>query len=184
MTITNLYPTTAMYLENNNLQLFQDVLDEIEEIGKGQNYICKKYFFRIAKRNHNMVEINCGASLYYHYSTTDFTHKNRGSKDWNIGNNEYGNVFGRYKNVLGETTTLLRTNKWYKISYKNPFREGSYFKQGIEILGCVPSKTTIDGKVREQRHTIKQLKAICKMNGLKGYSKCKKQGLYALLMTI
>ncbi len=49
------------------------------------------------------------------------------------------------------------------------------------ILDCNYKK---DGKKMYKGISAKELKTHCKLNGLKGYSKCKKDGLIKLLMTI
>tara|TARA_R100001594_G_C4002148_1_gene255029 strand:+ start:15 stop:521 length:507 start_codon:yes stop_codon:yes gene_type:complete len=163
--------------------LYKECIKEINEIGEGKNDICKKYFYKVARRNDNL-HINDEMN-WCKYSTLSLPEKPKHPNHTNTSCSVYGNVFGfldRYK-----TTTMNN----YHINGGVPIRESSaaspwgYWKEGIEILGCKASEITCGGSEKfRHRHNIKELKDICKMNGLKGYSKLKKQGLYALLMTI
>jgi len=54
-------------------------------------------------------------------------------------------------------------------------------KTGIEVLEMKPSRTK-DGKITFDGLSNVELKDACKMNGIKGYSKCYKLKLVKLLM--
>jgi hypothetical protein len=57
------------------------------------------------------------------------------------------------------------------------------YKTGIEILGMKPRRTK-DGKYKYQNISTQDLKDKCKINGIKGYSKCDKTELVKLLMKV
>tara|TARA_Y100000114_G_C11692740_1_gene294420 strand:- start:89 stop:565 length:477 start_codon:yes stop_codon:yes gene_type:complete len=99
---------------------------------------------------------------------------------------DYGywdNMGGKGGNVL---TTIFGTHR----SWTNKFNEKlghsgddwCFERNGIEVLGVKPSHKTSDGKFKYEGLSIVDMRKMCKMNGVKGYSKADKLGLVKILM--
>ena len=80
---------------------------------------------------------------------------------------------GHYNNPKFSWNKEVDPRSWY------------YNNHGIECLHIFPSiMRKSNGSDNTHSHTVKELKAICKANGIKGYSKLKKHELYGLLMKL
>ena len=94
---------------------------------------------------------------------------------------KYGFYEDPHSNDRGSFLYHLLYGKFGNESNKyEPFaKKYSYqpkYKTGIEVLGMTSSRTKY-GKYTFDGLSIVELKNACKMNGIKGYSKCNKLGL-------
>ena len=105
--------------------------------------------------------------------------------------NKYGGFYGGYTSFTYNTIICqvifqgsLFKNEFNRFHYKHTNRMMRYMpKRQIDIIGMTPNRTK-DGKYCKHRYSVTDLRAKCKMNGIKGYSKCDKAGLLKLLMSI
>ena len=94
----------------------------------------------------------------------------RGTGMENLGSYLYHLLYGEFGN---------ESNNYDP--FKNIYSCQPKYKTGIEVLGMTPSITK-DGKYTFDGLSTVELKNACKMNGIKGYSKCYKLGLVKSLM--
>jgi hypothetical protein len=94
------------------------------------------------------------------------------------GTSDIATVFGGFRCVAGQTGELQLN----KCIYKDYRRIYVYEKNGIEVLGAKPnaSGSTYSSKCRI---TVKELKEVCKTNGIK-ITGLDKKGLLRALMKI
>ena len=156
-------------------QLFNAVVNEINSdfnTLKNANKIFKRWFswtqeqvpgyndfFQVKYKPNSKIQRYCSTAKY---------------------NGEFKCVFGWFDfNVLGDGNLKSRLPR---LKYQSS-SDSSDSKNGIEILGMIPERHT-DGSYnyRQGACSISELKAACKMNGIKKYSKKDKCELVVALM--
>ena len=139
---------------------FDKVINELNNLDK--KHYCHEYLNRYMRiRNYDSIDMLLFKSLRF-----DIEHKN---------------VFG----ILGinrDTINYRKNTKLGRVDFDD-------LKNGIEILNMRIGKNnqiynygTYEDKIK--RHSIKELKHFCKMNGIKGYSKFDKLKLVQSLMKL
>ena len=152
--------------ESNFKSNFDDVVNELNNLDK--KHYCNKHFNRIMKR--------CNYENVHMYLFKKHTYETR-----------HYNVFGR----LDITRDFINYRTNIHLGLVSIDREN--LKNGVEILNMRIGRNNQTqqynyGRYEERddlvRHTTKELKTFCKMNGIKGYAKFDKLKLVQSLMKL